>query len=364
MSRRGRLSRLVRIVGAELHQQHAAPGRQQIEIGRALRAQAIDHRALEAFEADRRELENLRHVVGGLERVGIAEPDERPVLRAVNQRHLGFEDDGARAFAADQGARDVKSVLGQQLVEVVAGDTARDPGKLRANAIRMPVAKRPQPRVDLAAAAALPHDGVELRVARRAHRQFGAVVEEDPQLLDVVDGLPGQQRVRAAGVVADHAAERAAAVRRRIRTERELVRLGAAPQRVEHDTRLDAREPAFRIDLQNAVHVLREVEDHRDVAALAGEAGAGAARQNRRAESPARRDRGRDVFGIARHDEADRNLAVVRGVGRVQRAAARVEADFPAHRLCGVPVRARPRSPDLRGFDGERGPERAIRSRP
>ena len=105
-----------------------------------------------------------------------------------------------------------------------------------------------------------------------------------PQLLDVVDGLAGQQRMRAAGVVADHAAERAPAVRRGIGAEGEVVRSARLRKRIEDDARLHARERASRIELQDAVHVLREVEHHGDVAALAGEAGAGAPRQDRRAD--------------------------------------------------------------------------------
>ena len=38
--------------------------------------------ALESFEADRLELEDLRDVIGGLERVAVSEADQRPVLRA------------------------------------------------------------------------------------------------------------------------------------------------------------------------------------------------------------------------------------------------------------------------------------------
>ncbi len=39
-----------------------------------------------------------------------------------------------------------------------------------------------------------------------------------------------------------------------------------------------------------------------------------------------------DIVGIARDDEADRNLPVVRAVGGVERAAAAVEAHLAAHR--------------------------------
>ncbi len=69
-----------------------------------------------------------------------------------------------------------------------------------------------QPAVDLAAPAAGADDAVDLRLRRRAHPQPQAVVGEDLQLLDVVGGPAGGQRMHAAGVVADHAADRAPAV--------------------------------------------------------------------------------------------------------------------------------------------------------
>ena len=138
--------------------------------------------------------------------------------------------------------------------------------------------------------------------------------------------------MRAAGVVADHAAERAAAVRRRIRPEREVMALRRDPQRVEDDARLNAREPLpGSISRIRFMYFVKSKHD-RDVAALAGEARAGAARQHRRAELPAGGHRRDHVVGVARNDEADRNLAVVRAVGGVQRAAAAVEADFAADR--------------------------------
>ena len=164
-----------------------------------------------------------------------------------------------------------------------------------------------------------------------------AVVQQDLQLFDVVDRLAGEQGMRAAGVVADHAAERAAAVRRRIGSERQLMRFGGVAQRIEHHAGLHAREPADRIDLEDPVHVLREVEHHRDVAALAGEAGAGAPRQDRRVELPARRHRRDHIVGIARNDETDGNLTVVRAVGGVQRAAAAIEAHLAADHPLQLP---------------------------
>ena len=46
------------------------------------------------FEPDGMELQNFRDVIGGEEGVLVAEADERSMLRALDQLHLGFEDNG------------------------------------------------------------------------------------------------------------------------------------------------------------------------------------------------------------------------------------------------------------------------------
>ena len=58
--------------------------------------------------------------------VGKAEHDQAPERRALDEPERRLEHGDAGALAADQRARDVEAVLGQQLVEVVAGDAARD----------------------------------------------------------------------------------------------------------------------------------------------------------------------------------------------------------------------------------------------
>ena len=103
-----------------------------------------------------------------------------------------------------------------------------------------------------------------------------------------------------------------------------------------------ARELALRVDLEDAVEVLREVDHDSDVAALPGEARAAAAREHRRTVLAARRDGRDDVVDGARDDDADRHLPVVRPRGRVEGAIADAEAhlalDAPAQ---GVLERAR-----------------------
>ena len=84
--------------------------------------------AVDAFEADGFVLEEQGDVVGGDEDVVEADADEGAELGAFDEAERGAEDDGAGAFAADEGAGDVEAVFGEELVEVEAGDAAGDVG--------------------------------------------------------------------------------------------------------------------------------------------------------------------------------------------------------------------------------------------
>lgn len=97
---------------------------------------------------------------------------------------------------------------------------------------------------------------------------------------------------------------------------------------IQDDARLDAGDAACRIDLEDIGHVLRKIEDDRDVAALSGERGSSAAAKKRRAKFTAERDGGEDVVSIARENDSDGNLAVVGSVSGVEGATLIVEADI------------------------------------
>jgi len=96
---------------------------------------------------------------------------------------------------------------------------------------------------------------------------------------------------------------------------------------VEDDAGLHASDAAGRIDLENARHVLGEVEYDGDIAALSCEGGTAAAAEHRSIEFSAEGERGEDVVGVVRENNADGHLAVIRTVGRVEGAAAVVEAN-------------------------------------
>ena len=243
----------------------------------------------------------------------------------------GFEDADARALRADQRPGDVEAALGQQLVQVVARHPARDVGIRRADAVRVTVAQVAQAGVDLAAPAALGDDPLELLVARLADPHAQAVVGHDVELDHVVDGLSAHDRVGAAGVVAEHPAERAVLVGCGIRRVRQVVRLGGVTELVADHAGLHPRALTLRVELEDPGHELRVVEDDRDVDALPRRAGAAAARQNRRAVAAAGGHRGDDVVGVARDHDADRDVAVDREVVRVQPATTGVEAHLAAH---------------------------------
>ncbi len=159
----------------------------------------------------------------------------------------------------------------------------------------------------------------------------GAVVEQQVERLDVVDGLAAHQRMNAAGVIADHAAEGAAAVRGGVGSEGQLKLFRRLAYTVEHDAGLDAHGAGDGIDRVHVVHVLREVEDDGGVAGLAGDRGAASAREDGRVEAAADGDRGDDIVLVARDDEADGDVAIVRGVGGVGGFGGSVEADLAAN---------------------------------
>jgi hypothetical protein len=75
----------------------------------------------------------------------------------------------------------------------------------------------------------------------------------------------------ATGVIADHAAERAAIVRGRVRCEREAVAFGSGTKVIENHSGLYSREPAAGINSKNPSHVFREIDNDSNIAALSGE---------------------------------------------------------------------------------------------
>src|SRR5262245_38205040 len=93
---------------------------------------------------------------------------------------------------------------------------------------------------------------------------------------------------------------------------------------------LHPRPLLLDVDLDDLVHVAREVEDKGAVDRLAGERGAAAARQQRDLLIARDLHRSANVVGIARDDDANRLDLVHGGVGRVEELGALIEPDITA----------------------------------
>src|SRR5262245_40047891 len=107
-----------------------------------------------------------------------------------------------------------------------------------------------------------------------------------------------------------------------------MVAFGFLAQPVEHDTGLHARGLALRIEVDQFIEVLGEIENHCDVAALPGEACPASTRQQWRLMTPALLDSRDHVFHRFWYNDANRHLPVIGAVRCIERPAAVIEADF------------------------------------
>ena len=318
--------------GAHLDQQKAPARRQQRNVvdGEILAAHEFNQQGVESFQTDRSVFQHARHRVRGQERIGKRKRRQHAKRRARGEIQGGRHNRGAGAFAPYQRAGHVKAVLGQQFVEVVARNAARNARKFFPDEVGITIAQAGESGIDLSHAPAAANERIELSGTSAPHRHARAVVEHDVERLYVVGHLAAQQAVHAATVVADHAAQGASRVRRGIGRIGEVVHLCGFAQAIENDARFNRGQPGFRIDRAQPVHVFRKIEDHGHVRALAGQARPRAARQHRGPGGAAGCQRRFHVRGIAGQNHSDRKLAIVRRIGRVHGAKAHVEMDFAA----------------------------------
>jgi hypothetical protein len=99
-------------------------------------------------------------------------------------------------------------------------------------------------------------------------------------------------------------------------------------QAIKNDSGLDTSDAALGIDLQNARHVFREVENNGGVTTLSRKRCASTACQQRSAVVAAYRDCSEDVFFIARNHYTDWNLPIVGAVSGIKSAAPRIETNL------------------------------------
>ena len=159
----------------------------------------------------------------------------------------------------------------------------------------------------------------------------GTVGEDDVQLFDVVQGFAVDDRVGAAGVVADAAADAGAVGRGGVGGVLQAVGGHLAGQLLQDDAGLHPRPLLFGVDFQHIVEVLAEVQHDGVVHGLAGQAGAAGAGQHRDAFPGAKVHHGLHIGRAAGDDDAHRLHLVDAGVGAVKQAGVGVKAHFAGH---------------------------------
>jgi hypothetical protein len=164
-----------------------------------------------------------------------------------------------------------------------------------------------------------------------SHAHPQAIIDQHLELLDVVDRLAAHGRVRATGVVTDHAAQRTVRMRGRVGGEREVVLLRGLVHSIANYAELDRRCPPGGVKRHDTVEIFGEINDDSNVAALPSETGATAAPHNGHTALPAGLHGRYDVVERTRNDHAHRHLPVHGQVGGIERATILVESDFPCN---------------------------------
>ena len=101
---------------------------------------------------------------------------------------------------------------------------------------------------------------------------------------------------------------------------------------VAHDAELHACALVHRVEREDLVLLLREIDDDRLVDGLAREPGPAATRDDRCAELAARRDGGDDVGPRLRDDDGEGHPSIIGCIVRVHRAATPIEANLAPNR--------------------------------
>ena len=217
-----RVGLLLRLA-AELDQQPAAAvgEHRALVLVDAEQRHVLDQRVVHPLDRDRPMLAREHHVVGRAELVGVAGDEQRDARRLWDQLERRLEHRHAGRLRADERATHLEALLGEELVEVVAGDPPWDLRIARADLVGVRSCELAEPlgdRVGHACAAA-------------ADTQALAPVRQHLELDEVVrDARPGPvelrlDRVPTTRVVAEHAAERAVGMRGRIGPECQVVLL-------------------------------------------------------------------------------------------------------------------------------------------
>src|ERR1700694_3470151 len=163
------------------------------------------------------------------------------------------------------------------MIQVVARYSPRNFGEILADEIAIGRRDAFELAVDFATAPPFADDVLKFVARGLTNLHSCAVVSEDFELFDIVVGLARHDRMHAARIVADHAAEGAMVMRGWVGSECRVMFFGGVAKTIEDNYGLDSRDAADGINLKDFCHGLGEIDNDRNVAALACQGRAAAA---------------------------------------------------------------------------------------
>ena len=303
--------RLGQALSAGLDEQPAATFRQRRDGGRtATAAHHLDQPGVHALHGQRPVRQHRRHRVGGGRHVLIGQHRQRGRRSPLDQADGGRGADRQAALGAGQEAGQVATVLGQQVLHRVARDLPGEPAELGADRRQVRPHQLGQPGADRVG-----------QLGQRAGFEAAPVGQQQRQRLDVVGGAAVGQRVRTAGVVGDHPAQRAAGLGGRVRPEPQPVHGGGPLQLGQDQPGLHGGGAGLRVYRDQPVQVPGEVQHQAGSDGVAGARGAAAPGGHRRAGPAGHLAGQRHLLGMPGKGHHLRHHPVVGGVGGVLGAA-------------------------------------------
>ncbi len=287
--------------------------------GAAAVAYHVDQPGVHPLQRHRPVRQQAGHGVRGLRHAGVAEDGEGHGVRRPDQAHGGGGDDAQGAFAAGQEPGQVGAVLRQQVLQAVAGHLPGEPAELGAD--------QGQPVVDQAGQGGADRPCCVFGCVFDC--VFGCVFAARWQLLTgggqqvqadyVVGGAAVAQRPRAAGVVADRAADAGPGVRGGVGAEPQPVLRGGRGDVIQDRARFGGRGASLGVDGQHPVEVAGEVQHDAGADRVARDGGAAAPAGDRHLVLSRHGQRGGGLLGMPGEGHHGGHDPVVGGVGGVLR---------------------------------------------
>ena len=346
MSRSGPRARLGLGIAGGLHEQPGVTARQPGDGRRAPAGPEDLHQPrVHALDRDRAMRQQPGYRVCGGRHAGIAEYRQGHRLRRLHQPDGRPEEHAERAFGASQELREIRAVLRQQVLQGVAGHLPGEPAELGADHAEV----RRDQGVERGTDRPGGGQAVTAQAPRREPLPRGG---QQVQAHHVVGRAAVPQGPRAAGVVANRAADARPRVRGRVRAEPQPVPSRGRGDVVQDRAGLDDRGARLGVHREHPVQVPGEVEHDAGADRVARGRGAAAAAGDRHAEPrwrrPARRPPPRRASGrpprSARPGSSTRRWSTRPGAGpsRQPRSARRRAVRRPGH-VAARPTPSRPR---------------------